>query len=46
MFSQEEYMIITKLDTAPGARSIQLLTEKPDMVSLLVWSFCTCCSGY
>jgi V-type H+-transporting ATPase subunit H len=30
MFSQEEYMIITKLDTAPGARSVQLLTEKPD----------------
>lgn len=31
MFTQEEYMIITKLDTAPGSRSIQLLTEKPDL---------------
>jgi hypothetical protein len=32
MFSQEEYMIITKLDTAPGARNAQLLNEKPDQV--------------
>jgi len=30
MFTQEEYTIITKLDVAPGTRSVQLLNEKPD----------------